>query len=649
MEPSPAGFVSVSDYLRLPRSPETWLLKDLLPTGGVALMYSPPKVGKALHVETPIPTPSGWTTMADVHPGHVIFGSQGQPVTVLAESDVLVGRSCFTITFDDGNTMVTDAHHEWFARHKTNKKGPASRQIVTTGQMAQHLSISDRAYQRSNWAIPLPQALTFPPLTDSLPIDPYLLGTWLGDGTSRANTITTADPEIVEAWRRGGWTVTQSTHYTYRVTHPRGRVGSLTVLLKTLNVFGNKHIPSTYLRAPVEDRQALLAGLLDTDGCKEGHVAVFYNTNRQLAEHAYELAVSLGAKVAFRSKRASLHGRDMGLCYIVRIRPDFVPFRLPRKAAGFIINQERYHSITAIDRVPPVAMKCIVVDAPDHLFLAGRNCLPTHNSAAAIQLAASLSGEYRDWMGFQVCYPGRVLYLQLDTPRTTWADRFVKLKAHGLRLNDDFIKLADKDSVGPCPFDILQPMHAKHLQALVAPLKPVAVIIDTLREIHSGDEDSSTAMRNVITNLVGATYPAALIIISHDRKSHPDVEKDIMSDHRGSSYVVGRMDAVMRLTKSRLWYSGRSIEEGSIRIKKQDCDGALLWMPDEGDIAPHIEQVLANTSLKTRRDKARVLAPLIQKSEEAANSILRRWVSGMHLVEGTPSPPEPAHQPVTHP
>src|SRR3989304_4881530 len=226
MEPSPAGFVSVSDYLRLPRSPETWLLKDLLPTGGVALMYSPPKVGKALHVETPIPTPSGWTTMADVHPGHVIFGSQGQPVTVLAESDVLVGRSCFTITFDDGNTMVTDAHHEWFARHKTNKKGPASRQIVTTGQMAQHLSISDRAYQRSNWAIPLPQALTFPPLTDRLPTDPSLLGTWLGDGTSRANTITTADPEIVEAWRRGGWTVTQRTPYTYRVTHPRGRVGS---------------------------------------------------------------------------------------------------------------------------------------------------------------------------------------------------------------------------------------------------------------------------------------------------------------------------------------------------------------------------------------------------------------------------------------
>jgi hypothetical protein len=246
-------------------------------------------------------------------------------------------------------------------------------------------------------------------------------------------------------------------------------------------------------------------------------------------------------------------------------------------------------------------------------------------SAIAIQMATALSGEYRDWMGFEVCCPGRVLYLQLDTPRTTWAERFIKLIKHGIKFNDEFFKLADKDSIGPYPFDILQPTHMKHLQGLVSSMKPVAVVIDTLREAHSGDEDSSTAMRNVITNLVGATSPAALIIISHDRKPHPDADKDIISDHRGSSYVVGRMDAIIRLTKTRMYYIGRSIEEGSVKLKKEDCDGALIWSPDESEIAPLIRQVQLNPELTSRRERARVLAPLIHKTEEATNSLLRRW------------------------
>jgi hypothetical protein len=134
-------------------------------------------------------------------------------------------------------------------------------------------------------------------------------------------------------------------------------------------------------------------------------------------------------------------------------------------------------------------------------------------------------------------------------------------------------------------------------------------------------------MRNVIVNLVGATHPAALIAISHSRKPHVDVDKNLMADHRGSSYVTGRMDVIMRLTKNRLYYGGRSIEEGDMKLLRQDVDGVLLWEPDPDEIGQHLHQVMMDPELKSMRSKARALAPLIHKSEEAAMSAIRRAVS----------------------
>ncbi|PRC53015.1 replicative DNA helicase, partial [Mycobacterium sp. ITM-2017-0098] len=73
-------------------------------------------------------------------------------------------------------------------------------------------------------------------------------GAWLGDGTSKAAQITTADPEIL--MRIEG----------------EGDAAALQARLRTLGVLGQKHIPMQYLRASEGQRRALLAGLLDTDG-----------------------------------------------------------------------------------------------------------------------------------------------------------------------------------------------------------------------------------------------------------------------------------------------------------------------------------------------------------------------------------------------
>jgi RecA-family ATPase len=243
-------------------------------------------------------------------------------------------------------------------------------------------------------------------------------------------------------------------------------------------------------------------------------------------------------------------------------------------------------------------------------------------SYLAIQLALALSGQYPDFLGFPVLSPGRILYLQLDTPRSVWADRFDQmLKKGGLKHDSQKLLLADRDSIEYHPFDVIQPAHMKYLRSIIEPHNPSAVIIDTIREAHSGDEDSSQAMRNVVANLVAACHPAALILVSHSRKSHPEGNSDLMDDHRGSSYVTGRMDAIMRLTKRHLYYQGRSIEAGDITVQRLDNG---LWQPQEDTISPAVNEVMADTKLTTISEKAKVLAAKIGKGEEAARSLLRR-------------------------
>jgi RecA-family ATPase len=245
-------------------------------------------------------------------------------------------------------------------------------------------------------------------------------------------------------------------------------------------------------------------------------------------------------------------------------------------------------------------------------------------SALAVQLAHAVSGGADNFMGFPIGKHGRVLYLQLDTPRTTWTMRWEALKKHGLQFDSKRLLLADRESLAFYPFDILQPAHARYLREIVQAQEPTLVIVDTIRKLHTGDENSSTVMSNVMSNLIGACHPAAVIIISHDKKPSPDMEKDIMADHRGSTSVVGEMDAILRLTKTRLYYAGRSIEEGSLKLVRQECDDTLLWGPDPDEYRAAIDSVGENRDLTSMRAKARALAPLIGKSEEAAMSILRR-------------------------
>jgi hypothetical protein len=193
--------------------------------------------------------------------------------------------------------------------------------------------------------------------------------------------------------------------------------------------------------------------------------------------------------------------------------------------------------------------------------------------------------------------------------------------------------MADRETLDAWPFDILDPEHLITLRDELQALKPDLVIMDTLRESHSADENDSTEMQEAIAALVAATKPAALCLISHARKPSQDGDFSLMADNRGSNYVVGRMDAICRFTPKTARVSGRSIEEHTINLERADSG---FWEVPAGEFDYTIDALLDDQNIPSIRAKAKILAEKIGKTEQAARGLLRRRLAaqGVKTIDG---------------
>jgi len=88
-------------------------LTNGLHPGQMVVIAARPGAGKALALDTPLPTPSGWTTMGDVQVGDHLIGADGRPTRVVAATEVMYGRPCYEVKFDDGTVIIADGEHEW--------------------------------------------------------------------------------------------------------------------------------------------------------------------------------------------------------------------------------------------------------------------------------------------------------------------------------------------------------------------------------------------------------------------------------------------------------------------------------------------------------------------------------------------------------
>lgn len=384
--------------------------------------------GKMLDLATSVPTPSGFTTIGKLEIGDEVFDDQGRACKVTALSPVNFRPESFELMFDDGSKVVACAEHRWLtfsakelaaltkrapAWRAKRRKARASRAKETTtlarlrslaahnAKLAENATLPPPvgtvrttreivdtlrvgAARRANHAIPVAKP-TLMPRARRLPLDPYLLGVWLGDGASANGQFTTMDPEIVEAFRNKGFTVTSYDHKQH-CAH------GLKAKLSKLGVLNDKHVPLMYLRASSRQRLELLKGLMDTDGtvAKHSGAAEFCNTNPRLVEAVRDLVTGLGWKVRVREGRAKLNGKDCGAKWTLKWVASEYVFRLERKRKYQKLSTRRTTQFRYIVRATPVEprpMRCLAVDSPSRLFLVTENYIPTHNTDLAIGLA----------------------------------------------------------------------------------------------------------------------------------------------------------------------------------------------------------------------------------------------------------------------
>ena len=361
----------------------------------------PARTGKALALDTPIPTPHGWTTMGEIQTGDWVMGDDGKPVKVIFTSEVMHDHKCYRVEFANGDHIVADAEHLWTVNHKSRASAKSDKITITTQNMV-NVGVKD-ANDRHAWSIDIAKSLALPDA--SLPLDPYLFGYWLGDGSCNAPRINAGDGDAKVVMAN-----IDQTHHNYEfiqigkrtkqiIIDPRDseNAGLFADLLDQMGQFRYRHIPDVYLRASKWQRMELLSGLLDSNATiGETGNCEWYGTNGHLASQMVELLASVGIRstVNFKKNHKHVKGmrkRDAGL-YVVTFTTyaDMACFKLERKLKrlkertpgnNWRTNQ---HFITGMTPVESVPVKCIGVANQSHLFLAGKTMIPTHNTLSLL-------------------------------------------------------------------------------------------------------------------------------------------------------------------------------------------------------------------------------------------------------------------------
>lgn len=385
-----------------------------------------------LAISMPVATPNGWVAIGDLQLGDLVFSEKGQVTEVVGISDYDLSPT-WEIFYTDGSSVRCDDQHLWKVRRigsdakgewrvmslneirtqKTigmkgnGKSGSPTQRIMATCAPEEKPWLDSRGHSR--YYIPVSEPVQYP--EKELLIDPYLLGVLIGDGSlSSGNlTVTSADPELIERCSQvlpKDYTFKKFSKYGYRISHINGRLfcGTPNPVRKNLEELGlygktsvSKFIPKEYLFSSVADREALLQGLLDTDGTVSSSGAVsFCTTSQQLTNDIIELVQSLGGIATRRSAQFNSYSLPNGVktrtttpSYTIGIKlhPEIKPFSLERKAVKYTPCSKYLPCRGIVDIQPSFEEKvrCIEVQDECHTFLT-KDYIVSKNSAKSTVL-----------------------------------------------------------------------------------------------------------------------------------------------------------------------------------------------------------------------------------------------------------------------
>ena len=380
---------------------------------GRGFLADPTGLGKGSPDWVKILTPTGWTTYADIAVGDQVIGSNGKPtaVTGVYPRGVL---PTYKVTFNDGANVVVDGDHLWQVETPVARRENRHPRVLSTRQIMEEGFSSEDGKHRSVHYIPMVEPVQFAPAAEPLPIDPYLLGALIGDGSFAGNALTFSniDQHIIAEVRdrlavygctlvpRRDRRKTPGTDCDYGIRGPGGqsKPNPLVVALRDLGLWGHraweKFIPTNYLFASPEDRLELLRGIADTDGTV-GVAPDVVTTSPQLADDIEFLVQSLGGTARrsektprFRSGSGSnkvlKDGRRayrVGLC----LPAEFNPFKTPTKADLWSApwKYPPHRTIRSIEPAAEENVTCISVEAEDRLYVT-EDFIVTHNTVQII-------------------------------------------------------------------------------------------------------------------------------------------------------------------------------------------------------------------------------------------------------------------------
>lgn len=333
----------------------------------------------------------------DVKVGDQIFGQDGKLTTVTGVFPQGV-KQLYRITLRDGRTVDCCGEHLWKVWDQ-GLKGWRTRNTehlhrTNNGKQIEHRT--GNTVKKQRYLLPKNEPVNYP--EKDLPIDPYYLGVWLGDGSAdNPGDLCGIDQEIKDWVKKYG----ASLGLPYRENNEEqtfsigcGATGCKSKLTKAFRQYKlrcNKHLPKDYIYSSYDQRLALLQGLMDTDGtCYASGIIEFSNTNTNLIAGVEQIARSLGINCSTTWSKGSYidkYGVKIPCKDSAKVRmfTSLPLFRLPRKLANYKPKQargknyENLISIVSIEKVDEDFATCIQVDNEDHLFLTN-DFIVTHNT-----------------------------------------------------------------------------------------------------------------------------------------------------------------------------------------------------------------------------------------------------------------------------
>lgn len=397
--------------------------------GAVTVFTGKPGNGKLLADETPILTRKGWKRHGDLVVGDELVGLNGEWVKVLHVFPK--DNANRKVTFSNGEVVYCHENHEWvYAKYHSYKKY-YSVETMETKQIQRLLTASSNKKTDKNGrhftVHPFSVPYTSPLIGDKkeLPVHPYVLGAWLGDGTATQGKICSSKEDIVviETVKNFGYAISSKsidcktgfgTYYFKDLSDGLRKCGMCNSRFRI-----PKRIPEEYLTASIDQRLELLAGLIDTDGClnasKTGYH--FSTSEPELADSFISLLGTFGwrASVWKHMPKVSKTGiKATKESYAIAFRASLpIPCRVDRKKMSNGTRSKRI-TITNIEECSPQQGNCIMVEGG--IYCVGRTMIPTHNSTLAGALllnaieqgcnAMAYSGEmnpaeFQNWINLQ--------------------------------------------------------------------------------------------------------------------------------------------------------------------------------------------------------------------------------------------------------